>query len=80
MIDTIKNRPLRVSTTGTAGPYLVVAADQIAAVTQLLKDHEVYFWTDGDIISVNGKPPFGVINFGYRGNPEQVQQILDAAG
>src|SRR6266481_111964 len=46
MIDKSTRKPLYVSANGTAGPYIMVPVDQLAAVTRLLDDKRVRYWTD----------------------------------
>jgi hypothetical protein len=80
MKDAATKHPLRVSTDGTAGPYLMVTIEQLNEVRRLLDGHSIRYWVDEDAISLNGEPETAVVNFGRGGDSEAVQRILDAAG
>jgi hypothetical protein len=80
MIDTTTQRPLRVSTDGTAGPYIMVPLSQLDQVKRLLSSRGVRYWVDENAISMNGRPYVAVINLGREGNSAAVQAILDSAG
>ncbi len=79
MIDTQMRRPIRVSTGGTAGPYIMVPVDQLDIDRTLLDRHEIRNWVESDAISVNGKPEIAIINLGLAGDSSRVQAILDEA-
>lgn len=80
MIDKMTKRPLRVSTDGVAGPYLMVPVDQLESVRKALDSHNIRYWVDADAISLDGEPAITVINFGFAGDADQIQSILDKAG
>ena len=77
MIDTQKRRPIRVSTDGTAGPYIMVPVDQLDIVRTLLDRHGFRYWVESDSISLNGKPEIAIINLGLAGDSSRVQAKLD---
>ena len=77
MNDVTTQERLRVSTDGTAGPYIMVPATQLDEVTQLLDRHNVRHWVEEHVISLNGGPEIGVVNLGREGDAEAVQNILD---
>jgi len=78
MLDTTTRRPLRVSTDGTAGPYIITPVSQLDQVCRLLDGHHVRYSVDENAISLDGKPEVVVIDLGYRGDASGVQSILDA--
>jgi hypothetical protein len=80
MTDTTTQRQLRVSTDGTAGPYLMLPLAQVDEVKTLLDQHRIRYWVEENAISINDGPYICVINFGREGNAAAVQAILDAAG
>lgn len=77
MIDISTKKPLRVSTDGDAGPYVVVPVQQLDDVRRLLDAHHVSYWVDEEAISLDGKPEVTVVNFGRDAQPDAVQEILD---
>lgn len=78
MADAATRKPIRVSDGGTAGPYIMLLVDQLPDIRRVLDANGVRYWVDEREISVNGKPPFTVINFGYRGDAVLIQRLLDA--
>ncbi len=78
MIDKSTRKPLYVSANGTAGPYIMVPVDQLAAVTRLLDDNRVRYWTDEVAISLDDEPEVAVINLGRGTDPHAVQRLLDS--
>ncbi len=79
MIDSTTQQRMRVSTDGTAGPYIMVPLDQLETVKAILLNNHVSFWVDADAISLDGKPEIGVINLARGANAAQIQQMLDSA-
>jgi hypothetical protein len=79
MTDITTKKLMRVSTDGTAGPYIMVPEQQLDQVSKLLKSHSVRHWVEENVISIGGKPAIGVINLGRGGDAKKVQDILDAA-
>lgn len=80
MTDVTTNQPLRVSTDGTAGPYIMVPLSQLEEIQRLLKNHNIRLWTEENAISLNGAPYIAVVNLGYQGDAEAVQVLLDRVG
>ena len=79
MIDEMTRDALRVSTDGTAGPYLMLPLSQLDAVVALLDRHDIRYWVDADAISLDNEPLIAVINFGRSGESDRIQAILDEA-
>ncbi len=77
MIDTQTKRPLKVSTDGTAGPYLMLPVAQLDQLRTLFDRDGIRYWVDSDAISLDGKPEVAVINFGRFGSAVLVQKLLD---
>ncbi|AGA28198.1 hypothetical protein [Singulisphaera acidiphila] len=78
MIDTTTRRPLRVSTDGTAGPYIMVPVSQLDRVRRLLLDNKIPHRVDEDAISLGGNPAVVVIDLVRSDDAERTQAILDA--
>lgn len=79
MTDTATGRPIRVSTDGTSGPYIMVSVQLLEKVRRLLVEHDVPHWVDHQAISVDGRPPVTVINLGRKVDYRRAQDLLDAA-
>jgi len=79
MTDTSTRRPIRVSTVGTSGPYIMVPVELLQKVRQLLVENVIPHWVDHNAISVDGRPAVIVINLGRRADSRQVQDLLDDA-
>lgn len=77
MIDTTSRAPLRISTDGDAGPYIMVPVDQLNQVKSLLDVNAIPFWVDEEAISLDGKPEIAVVNLGGQSDPAKVQRLLD---
>jgi hypothetical protein len=77
MIDAATKEKIRVSTDGTAGPYLMVSVGQLDEVRRLLDGRGVRYWVDEEVISLNGAPEIAVVNLGRSGDPRLVQALLD---
>jgi hypothetical protein len=77
MTDATTQQPLRVSTDGTAGPYIMLPDSQLDMVQQLLDDHQIRYWVEENSISLDGGPYISVINLGHEGKAAVVQEILD---
>lgn len=77
MIDIRTEDQLRVSTDGTAGPYIMVPVSQLEDTQRLLDDRSIKFWVDEDVISLNGAPEVAVINLGRGADAQAIQAILD---
>jgi hypothetical protein len=78
MTDTTTKKPLRVSTDGTAGPYVLVPVSQLDEIRRLLDSRTIRYWVEENVISLNGSPEIAVINFGRRGDAAAVQAVLDS--
>jgi hypothetical protein len=79
MTDTTTEKPMHVSTDGTAGPYITLPLSQVDEVTRLLDGHGIRHWVEENSISLNGGPYISTINLGREGNAQAVQAILDDA-
>lgn len=79
MIDLTTKEPLRVSTDGTAGPYIMVPLSQLDELVRLLAGHGIAHWVEEDVISLDGEPEVAVVNLGRGGDSGAVQTILDGA-
>jgi hypothetical protein len=69
MIDVTTRRPLRVSTADDAPPYIMVALEQLAAVTAVLDAHEISYWVDEEAFSIDDEPEI---------TPAAGQRLLDS--
>jgi hypothetical protein len=79
MTDVTTKKPLRVSTDGTAGPYIRVPVSQLDEVRRLLDSRRIDYWVEENAISLDGAPEVAVINLGRRGDAAAVQAVLDSA-
>ncbi len=79
MTDISTNKPLRVSTDGTAGPYIMVPLDQLDDIRRALEENHIRYWVDEDAISLNDSPFITTVNLGRAGDASAVQAILDEA-
>jgi hypothetical protein len=77
MTDAATKKPIRVSTDGTTGPYIVVPVDQLGKIRNLLEADRIRFWVDHHAISIDGKPAVTVINLARGTDPTRVQASLD---
>jgi hypothetical protein len=77
MTDKATGKPLRVSTDGRSGPYIVVPMDQMPAVRGVLDRAKIRYWVDETAVSVDGKPALTVVNFGKTMSPKEIQDELD---
>jgi hypothetical protein len=77
MTDATTHQRLRVSTDGTAGPYIAVPVSQLEEVKALLNRNGIRYLVDENAISLDGKPEIAVINLGRGANAPSVQNILD---
>jgi len=78
MTDATTQERLRVSTDGTAGPYIMVPVSQLDEVKTLFNHEHIRYWVDENAISLNGKPEIAVINLGREADAGAVQNILDS--
>jgi hypothetical protein len=79
MSDTCNQKPIRVMVSRSSGPYLKVPQDQLDKVRELLQAHGVGHWADHLAISIDGRPATVRVYLDKKCDPDQVQQILDAA-
>jgi hypothetical protein len=77
MIDAITRERIVIHTEGTGGPYLMVAHEQLEAVTNALRARNVAHWVDDDAISLDGEPAVAVVNLGRGADVRAVQRLLD---
>lgn len=78
MIDSSTRKSIKISTDGTAGPYVMVSVEQLQQVCDLLEGNDIPHWVDHNAISVDGRPAVAVINLGKMIDPRRVQNLLDA--
>ena len=79
MIDINTKKPLRLSTDGDAGPYIMVPVKQINDVRALFDAKRIPYWVDEDAISLDGKPEMTVVNFRHDSDAATVRNILNRA-
>lgn len=79
MIDSMTKKPIRVSTDGTAGPYVMVPVDQLEELRRVLDAGGVRYTIDEDVISLDGEPEVAVVDLGRAADAEAVQRLLDRA-
>jgi len=79
MNDSTTEQPLRVSTDGTAGPYIMVPVRQLDEVRRLLDGRGIRHWVEENAISLNGAPEVTVINLGRGADAGAIQRVLDSA-
>lgn len=80
MIDQTTQKPFRVKSDEVAGPFLSLPLAQLDSVQKILDRHEITYWVDRFAVSLDGKPPKIVINFGRKGDAARIQAALDEAG
>jgi len=78
MTDAATQKTLRVSTDGTAGPYIMVPVSQLDEVRRLLDSRHIGHWVEENAISLDGAPEIAVINLGRGGDAAAVQAVLDS--
>ncbi len=78
MIDAITRERIIIHTEGIAGPYLMVAQEQLEAVTNALRNDRISHWVDEDVISLDGEPAVAVVNLSRGVDTAVVQRILDS--
>ena len=81
MTDSQAREKIRVSTDGTAGPYIMVPLAQLKRVRDLLDKNQVTYWVEveSDAVSVNGKPAIAFIILGASADANEVQALLNSA-
>jgi hypothetical protein len=78
MTDAATKQRLRVSTDGTAGPYIMVPVSQLDEVRGILDTRNVGYWVEENAVSLNGAPEIAVVNLGRGGDAAAVQALLDS--
>lgn len=78
MTDTTTQQPLRVSTDGTAGPYIMLPLSQLDEVKRLLDSNGIRHWVEENAISLDGAPYIVVVNLGREADAAAVQVLLDS--
>ncbi len=71
------NAPLKVSTDGTAGPYVIVTPGQLRHVVAAFRDEGIDFQVDEEAVLSGGTPALAVIDLGSGADVERVQRVLD---
>jgi hypothetical protein len=79
MIDIETRTPLRVSTDGDAGPYLMLPLDQLPDVRRVLSENGIRYAVEEDAIQLDDKPFIAIIDFGIDADVARIQSVLDAA-
>ncbi len=79
MTDAMTRKPLKVSTDGAAGPYIMLPVSQLAEVGDLLKDCGISFSIDENAISFDGRPEVALVNLTRGTDVAKIQSILDSA-
>jgi hypothetical protein len=79
MIDTETQAPLKISTDGDAGPYLMVPLNQVPAVHHVLEENGIAHAIAEDAIQWDDRPAIAIIDFDVRADVARIQAILDAA-
>jgi hypothetical protein len=79
MTDSQTRGKIRVSTDGSARPYIMVPLEQLKGIRDLLDKNHVTYWVESDAISVDGKPAISFINLGLSADANKVQSLLDSA-
>ncbi len=77
MTDTVTKKALRVSTEGTAGPFIRLEVSRVDDVRRLLESRGITYWVSENSISWNGGPFTTIVNLGHNGDAALVQTILD---
>jgi hypothetical protein len=79
MIDTTTQKPLRVTTAGGAGPYLILPYEQLDQVTALLDANRIPYYVWDEVLSMDGGPEVAWIHFEDEGiNAAVIQRLLDS--
>lgn len=78
MNDVTTQQPLRISTDGTVGPYVMVPVSQLDEVKRLLDSARIRYSVDENAISLDGSPEIAVINLGRHADARAVQNVLDS--
>jgi hypothetical protein len=71
------NDPLKVSTDGTAGPYVIVTPEQLGPVVLAFREEGLDFHVVEDAVLLRGAPALAIIDLDQGADVEQIQGILD---
>lgn len=80
MIDQTTQKPFRIKCDEIAGPFLMLPLSELDRVREVLDRHAIKYWVDSFAVSLDGRPPKTVINFGRTGDAARIQAALDEAG
>ncbi len=72
------NKDITISTSGTAGPFIIVHNSLTDKVTNLLKENDVQYSIDKDAINEFSENADDVINLHGEPDLDAVQKLLDA--
>jgi hypothetical protein len=78
MNDPKTNENITISTSGTAGPYIIVDDDLTEKVVALLSAHKIPFSIDKGAITAGTGTEADVINLHGEPDLDAVQKLLDA--
>lgn len=79
MIDTAL-KSLKVWRSDKAGPSLMLPYSQLDEVRRLLDEHQIRYWVDEQVISVDEEPFVAFVEFYRSENADQIQALLDSKG
>jgi hypothetical protein len=71
------NAPLKVSTDGTAGPYVIVTPEQLGHVVVAFREAGIDFRVNEDAVLSGGTAALAVIDLGRGVDVDHVQRVLD---
>ena len=77
MLDVQTHRKIRISTDGSAGPYIIVPDPQLRSLQAILEAHKVPHWAESGSVSLDGRPALAVINLGRGADVARIQAIID---
>ncbi len=78
MIDTVTKKQLKVSTDGTAGPYIMVPVIQLADLKMVLDKHNLSYSIEEEAISLNDAPEVAIVDLGRKADVQAIQIILNS--
>jgi hypothetical protein len=78
MTDPVTGRQLRVSTDGTAGPYVVVPPALMSDVTSLLVANNIPYAISADAVRTDSTTVYNVLSLDTDCDATAVQNILDS--
>jgi hypothetical protein len=71
------NVPLKVSTDGAAGPYVIVTPEQLGHVVTAFRMHGIDFHVDEDAVLSGGTPALAIIELTGGAHVQRAQAVLD---